>query len=124
MLIPHGSSPVLVQALAVLVAIAVVLSLWIHHSLGTDLLNSWRPHPRPGSHPSSNMNLSDVFFPVSDSPEVNPLARENSKMLHALVTCMEHRNCHQNQTKGSSMSILIAFLLTFIDIINITYHSK
>src|SRR6266571_1004127 len=111
MLILHGSHSLLVRVLAFLVAIAVVLSLWMHRSLGTDLISkfkSWHAHPSFGSHPSSNMSLSDVFFPVSDSPEVNPLARENSKMLHALVTCIEHRNCHQNQTKGSSISTYIS----------------
>ena len=98
-----GSGSLLVRALAVLVAIAVILSLWMHDSLSTDRIfnfKSWNA----GSHPSSNISLSDVFFPVTDSPEVSPLARENSKMLHALVTCMEHGNCLQNQTKGSSMS--------------------
>jgi len=97
-----GSTSLLVRVLAVLVAIAVVLSLWMHDSLSTFKFKSWQA----GSPPSSNMSLSDVFFPVSDAPEVNLLARENSKMLHALVTCMEHRNCHQNQTKGSSIVYL------------------
>ncbi len=106
MLTFHGSSSLVVRALAVLVAIAVVLSLWMHYSLSTDRL--FNAQPSFGSNPSSNMSLIDVFFPVSDSPEINPLTRENSKMLHALVTCIEHRNCHQNQTKGSSISTYIS----------------
>ena len=113
-MILHGSSTI--RVLSVLVVIAVVLSLWIHHSLSTDhIFKSWLVPPSFGSNSSSYMNLSDVFFPVSDSPTVNPLARENSKMLHALVTCIEHRHCHQNQTKG--LPYLLAFL--FLDVI---YH--
>jgi hypothetical protein len=55
----------------------------------------------------SHLSLGDAFFPVLDSQKVSPIARENSKMLHALVTCMERGNCHQNQTKGSLISTFV-----------------
>ena len=94
------------QMLAVVVAISVLLSLWMHDSLGADRVSL--NFKSLESNTSWNMNLSNAFFPVSDSPGVDPLSRENSKALHALVSCMEHRNCHQNQTKGSLMSTFIS----------------
>lgn len=62
------------------------------------------------SDPSWNLSLSNVFFPlVPDAPGVDRVTYENSKMLHALVTCMEQKTCHQNQTKGASSSTYLHF---------------
>ena len=102
----------MVRALAVLVTVGVVLSLWMHDLLSAGLiskLKSWHSHPSFGSPQALNMSLSDVFFPVPDLPgESNTLAVENSKMLHALINCMEQKTCYQNQTKGSSISTCIS----------------
>jgi hypothetical protein len=100
MFILRGSCSLLVWAVTVLVAIAIVLSLWMPVRVFKS--ESWQPHPSLQSNPSSNLNLSDVFSLLPDPPGVDPIALENSKMLHALVACVEHKNCHQNQTKGAS----------------------
>jgi hypothetical protein len=93
------------RILGVIVAISVVLTLWMHDSLSVDRVTfSFKSLE---SQSSWNMSLSDVFFPVSDSPAVDPLVHKNSKALNALVSCMEHRNCHQNQTKGALISTFI-----------------
>jgi hypothetical protein len=88
------SSPLVGWVLAVLVVLAVILSLWHHESISTIVFKFKS---------SLDIRPSDVFFPVIDTGASSP-ARENTKTLNALVTSIEHRNCSQNQTKGSSIS--------------------
>ena len=97
-------------ALVALVCIAAMASLWMHGFLNVAVIHkSWQnsdPGSRPDSSSSShprplNISLSDVLFPVPATPGINPWIHENSEMLHSLVSCIEHGNCRENQTKGS-----------------------
>jgi hypothetical protein len=50
--------------------------------------------------PLPSMNLSDILFPVPPPSEDSPLTHQNHMRLRSLFRCIEHRNCHKNQTQG------------------------
>jgi hypothetical protein len=62
------------------------------------------PSSSPLRRPTFTRNLGDILFPAPSTSESSPWVRKNHLTLQSLFRCIEHFDCHANQTKGAYFS--------------------
>jgi hypothetical protein len=85
------------RAFLVLFCVAGGASLWMQGFILPS--DTYKHYPSLTTSPLSPMNLSDILFPVPPATGQDSVTAENLRMLHSMFRCIEHRDCHENQTK-------------------------